>query len=153
MKKIMIKLGRYVIKSTGLLIVTCSASFAWCLCSLSVTGINFGAYDVLSTTALESAGSIDVSCDARTAFAVVLSAGASGQYTTRYMTYLTHQLAYNLYRNPAMTRILGDGTANTVFWEVANARNRSFIFYGRIPARQNVHAGMYSDNIIVDLYF
>jgi spore coat protein U-like protein len=153
MKKLIHKLRCFLIKSTGLLIITFSASCGWCLCSMSVVGVNFGSYDVFSGAALESTGTIDVNCDARTAFSVILSTGASGDYTTRYMTYLTYQLRYNLYRNAAMNRPLGDGTGNTVFWSVNNARNRSFTIYGRIPARQNVYAGMYSDNITVTLYF
>lgn len=134
-------------------IVLCVTSNAWSACSISVTGVNFGSYDIFSTVPLESTGTIDVSCDARTAFDVGLSTGISGNYTSRYMTYSSSQLVYNLYRNAAMTRILGDGTVGTRFFSVNNARNRSFTVYGRIPARQNVYAGLYTDSIVVTLYF
>lgn len=122
------------------------------VCSLNAIGINFGAYDVFSTTPLDSTGTIDVSCDVRAAFTIELSTGL-GTYAVRKMAYGSHRLNYNLYRNAAMTRILGDGTGNTVFWSVNNARNRSFTVYGRIPPLQNVYAGTYTDNVTVTLTF
>ncbi|HQV22360.1 MAG TPA: spore coat U domain-containing protein [Agitococcus sp.] len=122
-------------------------------CSLNVIGINFGAYNVFSTTPVDGVGTIDVTCDARTAFEVSFSTGLSGTYTTRQMAYGSSRLNYNLYRNAAMNRILGDGTGNTQVFSVNNARNRSFTVYGRVPAQQNVYVGSYADNVTVTLTF
>lgn len=137
------------------------ACYATCLvfsvqaavCSINVIGINFGAYYVANTNPLDGSGTIDVTCDARTAFEVSFSTGLSGTYTTRQMAYGSSRLNYNLYRNAAMNRILGDGTGNTQVFSVNNARNRSFTVYGRVPAQQNVYVGSYADNVTVTLTF
>lgn len=137
----------------GLLSVLIASASQAAVCSLNVIGINFGGYDVFSTTPLDGTGTIDVSCNARTAFDLTFSTGLSASYTVRKMAYGVHRLNYNLYRNAAMNRVLGDGSGNTVFWSVNNARNRSFTVYGRIPPQQNVYTGSYTDNVIVTLTF
>ena len=87
----------------------------------------------------------------RTNYTITLSIGA-GTYAARQMSYGTHRLNYNIYRNAARTRILGDGTASTVVIS-DNRRIRNYTVYGRIPARQNVYAGSYSDSLIMSVYF
>jgi spore coat protein U-like protein len=136
----------------GLLSVLIASASQAAVCSLNVIGINFGGYDVFSTTPLDGTGTIDVSCNVRAAFTLEFSTGL-GTYAVRKMGYGTHRLNYNLYRNAAMNRVLGDGSGNTVFWSVNNARNRSFTVYGRIPPQQNVYTGSYTDNVIVTLTF
>lgn len=128
------------------------ASSCWAAsCSLSVQGVNFGDYDVFSYTPLESTGNLDVTCDARINYTITLSRGA-GSYASRKMLHGTHGLSYNIYRNAARTRILGDGTAGTV---VINGigRAKNYTVYGRIPARQNVYSGSYSDTLVMSVYF
>ena len=51
---------------------------------------------------------MDVTCDVRTNYTITLSIGA-GTYAARQMSYGTHRLNYNIYRNAARTRILGHG--------------------------------------------
>ncbi|MFO1391710.1 MAG: spore coat U domain-containing protein [Agitococcus sp.] len=146
----MTRITKYIIAGCATCLVL-SAQAA--VCSLNVVGINFGSYYVANTTPLDGSGTIDVSCDVRTAFEVSFSTGLSGTYTTRQMAYGSSRLTYNLYRNAARNRILGDGTGNTEVLSVNNARNRSFTIYGRVPAQQNVYVGSYSDNVIVTVTF
>lgn len=122
-------------------------------CMMDITGVNFGNYDVFETGHLEGVGNVYVSCNPRTAVLITLSTGNSNDYILRQLSYLTHQLNYNLYSNAGMTKILGDGTANTDVLNANNITNRSFNIYGRIPARQNVNVGSYTDNIMVNFYF
>jgi spore coat protein U-like protein len=121
------------------------------MCSLNVVGVNFGSYDVFSPIALDSTGTIDISCDAITAFVVMLSAG-SGSYSQRYMMYGTNHLYYNLSQNANMTPIWGNGESGTTYLSMS-AKNYTAFVYGRIYARQNVFIGTYTDNISVTLWF
>ena len=121
-------------------------------CTINVLDINFGAYDVFSATPLDTTGTIDVSCPIRSSVDITFSTGA-GSYAARYLQQGTTRLNYNLYRNAARSQILGNGTLGTRILTANNIRNRSFTIYGRIPARQNVRAGTYTDTIIVTLTF
>lgn len=122
-------------------------------CSLNVTSVNFGAYDVFSMTPLDSIGTIDVNCSPRAAITITFSQGI-GSYANRQMAFGINRLNYNLYQNAGRNnRILGDGSVGTEILDANNVRNRSFTIYGRVPARQNVPAGVYSDLIVVTLTF
>jgi len=139
-------------KVCGLLFMVLASTLSHALCSLNVSSVNFGAYDVFNMSPLDSTGTVDVSCLPRAAITVTFSQGI-GNYNNRRMMYGTNRLNYNLYRNAARNRILGDGSASTEFFQANNVRNRSFTIYGRVPARQNVPAGIYSDLIVVTLTF
>jgi len=139
-------------KTCCLLWAFLASSSSHAVCNLNATSVNFGAYDVFSMTPVDSTGTIDVSCLPRAAVTITLNTGI-GSYANRKMANGTEYLNYNLYRNAARNRILGDGSAGTEFFQANNVRNRSFIVYGRVPARQNVPAGIYSDLIVVTLTF
>lgn len=64
-------------------------------------------------------------------------------------------LDYNLFTDPAMTRIWGDGTGGTyvVNRRVRTWRVRWIRVYGRIPAGQDVPAGSYTDNVRVTIFY
>lgn len=138
--------------NTWFLLFSTVISLGASACTINVLDVNFGAYDVFSLTPLDTTGTIDVSCPVRSSVSITFSTGAGG-YAARYLQQGTTRLNYNLYRNGGRTQILGDGTSGTVFLSANNIRNRSFTIYGRIPARQNVRAGTYTDTIIVTLTF
>lgn len=118
-------------------------------CGLSVQGVAFGSYDPFSPANLDSAGNLAVSCDVP--YTLTLSSG-QGSYTGRLMQNLSDTLAYNLYLDPARTTVWGDGSGGSSSVSAA-AGDRNHPVYGRIPARQNVSVGSYSDTIIVTLSF
>lgn len=65
-----------------------------------------------------------------------------------------HRLNYNLYTAANRAVIWGDATSGTVKVNgTGNGVVVNYGVYGRIPALQNVHAGSYSDIIIVELTF
>ena len=136
----------------GFLWLMVVASTSHAACSLNVTGVNFGSYDVFDTTPIDSTGMIDVSCLPRAAIAISFSTGI-GTYANRRMAYGSYRLNYNIYRNSARNRILGDGSAGTVMLSANNIRNRSFVIYGRLFAKQNVSAGLYADTLVVTVTF
>lgn len=120
-------------------------------CTLGVVNVSFGAYDSLSPVDSEIVGSIIVSCDEESNAQVTLSSGV-GSYATRHMQGTTHSLFYNLFLDPTRLVIWGDGSPGTGVLSV-NGLGATFPVYGRVPARQSVPAGNYSDMITVTLTF
>ena len=49
-------------------------------CTLNVTGVNFGSYDVFSNSALDSTGNIDVNCPSGVGYSMALSYGRRDPY-------------------------------------------------------------------------
>ena len=122
-------------------------------CTLNVTGVNFGSYDVFSNSALDSTGNIDMNCPSGVGYSISLSAGR-GTYTQRVMNSGGHRLNYKLYTAANRAVIWGDATSDTVTVNGTGIGvNVNHAVYGRIPALQNVHAGSYSDIITVVLTF
>ena len=122
-------------------------------CTLNVTGVNFGSYDVFSNAALDSTGNIDVNCDSGVGYSMALTAGG-GTHTQRVMNSGGHRLNYNLYTAANRAVVWGDATSGTVTVNGTGIGvNVNHGVYGRIPALQNLHAGSYSDIIIVELTF
>ena len=120
-------------------------------CNLNVQGVIFGSYDVFNMQSVESTGNVAVTCDVSTPYSIALTPG-SGNFASRTLTSGANTLAYNLYADPARTSVWGDGTAGTVTVS-GSAVSANHTVYGRIPARQNVFAGSYSDLITVTLSF
>ena len=120
-------------------------------CSVSVLNVAFGGYDVFQQQDTETTGSVNVTCDSSTSYAISLSAGL-GTFAARTMTNGSQQLDYNLFTDPQRLTIWGDGTSGTVTVS-ATATSGSYTVYGMIPARQNVRAGSYSDTITVTVTY
>ena len=122
-------------------------------CTLNVTGVNFGSYDVFSNAALDSTGNIDVNCPSGVGYSMALTAGG-GTHAQRVMSSGSHRLNYNLYTAANHAVVWGDATSGTITVNgTGNGVSVNHAVYGRIPALQNVHAGSYSDIIIVELTF
>ena len=122
-------------------------------CTLNVTGVNFGSYDVFSNSALDSTGNIDVNCPSGVGYSMALTTGG-GTHTQRVMSSGAHRLNYNLYTAANRAIVWGDATSGTVkVNDTGIGVSVNHGVYGRIPARQNVRAGSYSDIVIVELTF
>jgi len=122
-------------------------------CTVSTTGLNFGTYDVFSTLNDDITTMINVDCPNGTAYSIWLSSG-SGTFASRTLTTTGSALAYNLYLDSTHLTIWGDGTGGTgTFSGTGTGANVGTTVYGRIPARQNVAVGSYSDLITVTVTF
>lgn len=118
-------------------------------CRVSTTGLNFGAYDVVSAASRDSTTTLTVTCDRNPPVDVSVSIGASPGsrgFNPRQMRSAapgTDRLNYNLYTTPSMS---------TVGLKKIN-RNRivTMTIYGRIPPGQNVSVGIYSDQVTVTI--
>ncbi|EQB03637.1 hypothetical protein L286_11465 [Sphingobium sp. HDIP04] len=106
-------------------------------------------------------GTVQVNCTLLLAlagsFTVDLSAGGSGAFSQRRLRRGTDSLAYNLYTDAARTQIWGDGTGGSTrvtrnFAALLNFTDTMTV-YARLPARQNVSAGSYSDTMIVTVTY
>ena len=122
-------------------------------CTLNVTGVNFGSYDVFSNSTLDSTGNIDVNCPNGVGYSMALTAGG-GNYTQRVMSSGVHRLNYNLYTAANRAVVWGDAISGTVTVNGTGIGvNVNHGVYGRIPVLQYVYPGSYSDIIIVELTF
>jgi spore coat protein U-like protein len=137
-----------------------SATSAWAQapsCTISVTSVAFGNYNVFTTTADDSTGTITYRCNSTAAnISIALSDGSSSTFSPRTLRKGSEVLQYNLYRNAARTTIWGDGTGGTSVYSLANPPNNSNVnvtIYGRIPAQQDVSAGSYTDTVSAVINF
>jgi spore coat protein U-like protein len=133
-------------------------------CTVSATSVAFGTYDPLAGAALDTTGTVSVTCTSaippRVDYDILLNPGQSASYGPRAMTNGTSQLNYNLYTDPTRTQVWGDGSGAT---SVISARynvtrpgsteTRDYTVYGRAFAGQNVTTGVYLDNITVTVNF
>lgn len=126
-------------------------------CTISATSVAFGSYNVFSTSADDSTGTVTYRCNSRASnIRITLSRGSSNTFSTRTMRKGSESLGYNLYTNAARTTIWGDGSSGTSVYTLANPpdnSNVSVTIYGRIPAGRDVSAGSYSDTIAATINF
>jgi spore coat protein U-like protein len=125
----------------------------------TVTDVNFGSYDVLSSLNNDSTGSFVVDCSASWT-TVISSIGISpnsGGFNPRKMklTTGTDLLDYYLYTNSSRSTIWGDGTqgSSTVTSSVQKNHPLTITIYGRIPPGQNVGIGNYGEVLIITINF
>lgn len=159
----------WALLSLGLASLAPAVSWAALDCSVTATGVAFGAYDPTVSTPDDSTGTISVTCaytgpggNNRANYTITLSTGMNGTYTQRQMADGASRLAYNLFRNAGRSQVWGDATGGTTIISdsltvgpgVGNrTRTRTHTVYGRIPALQNADAGNYTDSILVTLTF
>ena len=150
-------------------------------CSITNSGISFGAYDVSTGAAVtNSGGSIGISCDTTlvagtgtSAVATIkLSVGGTstsgggttlGTFTQRKMrmgssSNSNANMSYNIYTEPSYTTIWGDGTSSTSylsFTAISDGGNRataSYTLYGKIDAGQySLRAGPYAAYVVATI--
>ena len=150
------KSGRSVLLAMFVLLIGAPADAA---CRVSTTGLAFGAYDVFSYVPRDSTGTVTVECDRNPPTDVTIAIGASGGsggFNPRQMrrTAGADRMNYNLYTAASMSTVWGDGSAgtSTVFLSKVNKNHPvTTTIYGRIPPRQNVSVGSYSDTLTVTI--
>lgn len=141
-----------IVSGTGFMAQTSLAAPA-CFFS-SVSSVNFGAYNVFSTVADNSVGSLRIRCrGGGGSFAVTLSTGWSNSYTSRIMRSGANQLNYNLYTDSARTVVWGNGSGSSSFQAVTGNSTTTLTVYGQIPAGQDAAVGNYTDTIIATVTF
>jgi spore coat protein U-like protein len=128
-------------------------------CNLTVQDLSFGEYDVFETGPTRAVTRILVDCRGGTAQIrprVELSAGSSQNFASRTQRSGSNALTYNIYADPALTQVVGDGSSGTtvLFPERGLGPGEKKVdLYGAIDARQFARPGSYSDTVYVTLIF
>ncbi|HEY0147480.1 MAG TPA: spore coat U domain-containing protein [Allosphingosinicella sp.] len=117
-------------------------------CTVSADPVLFDPYDSLSPLPANGAGAVELQCDAPADVTVELYRPSPGP---RAMSNGVNVLEYELFRDPARTSVWGDGGAAPGV--SASGTAIDLPVYGRIPARQNVPAGVYSDVVTILISF
>jgi len=127
-------------------------------CSITgVDSLSFGSYNPLDTNDSISQNNITINCRGKKSFTIKLSTGNSGDFSQRKLNYTLGlgliSLNYNIYLDSGYTSIWGDGTNNTSFYSNSIKGTDVITAYGKLPAKQNVIMGTYTDSIMVTLEF
>jgi len=123
----------------------------------SVSGVNFGPYDVFNTSHTDSTGSITYNCITQdTPITIDLRKGNAASYATRQMRQGAYTLEYNLFLEATRTTIWGDGTGGSSRYGPIMPpllTQVTVTVYACIPARQNARVGSYTDTIAATINF
>lgn len=128
-------------------------------CTVTVTAMSFGNYDVFATSPLSSTATIAYRCQPGIPVnpPILTASPGNGTLANRFMLQGASQLLYNIYVDPAGSAIFGNGAGGTAAITgvlISNARlNGDNVIYGRIPAGQDVVPGLYTDSIVVTINF
>jgi spore coat protein U-like protein len=141
----------------GILLAPTSAEAA---CTVSATGVAFGAYNPNSAAPDDATGTINATCLIfDQAPRVEIGTGNSGSFSPRELDNGSWQLNYNLYTSAARNIVWGDGSAGTGTVTLTGGSNfilwRTYArtIYGRIPTAQAVREGTYTDTLMVTIVF
>jgi spore coat protein U-like protein len=128
-------------------------------CSITnAVGPSFGGYDTLSTAPLDTAGFVSFRCEGVQPGAMLvleLSRGRGHSFLPRHMARRGKPLEYNLYLDAARTVVWGDGSRGTSRYQARpiEGRTESVPIYARIPPRQTVVPGSYSDHVTLTVQY
>jgi spore coat protein U-like protein len=134
------------------LILAAPASAA--TCSVSPQQLSLGRYDPFATAPQDAVTGIAISCDVETSVVIAIGPG-NGDYGARTMTGGAQALLYNLYIDPAHSRVWGDGTnGSSTVSSTAVATSTAIPVYARAPARQTqLKPGSYTDILWVNITY
>ncbi len=157
-------------KLLAIIIVAVLASFALparalctsCTCTVSAPALTFGQYSPSQSLPTDNTGQVQVSCSGTAGvfvgYTVALSSG-QGSFAQRELKSGSKSLTYNLYADALRTQTWGDGTGGSttvggaVTLVLVGSISSQHLMHGRIPARQNVGSGTYSDAINVTISY
>ncbi len=114
-------------------------------CTITLSQLAFGMYDPQSRAPHDSSAIARVECSAPAR--VSLAGGPD-----RQLRGPRGALHYGLYLDPARVQAWGDGTRGTSTVTLPPGRSSATIF-ARIPPRQNLPPGVYSDSVLVIVQF
>ncbi len=137
------------------LAATCGAGLNPVVVTATSTAFSFYAPGAAVPT--HANGTVTVACfialaSTLPAFTIALSAGTTGGFTPRQLSFGTNRLGYNLYTTASYATIWGDGSNTTVTQSYSASLGlalTSFTAFGSVPAHQYVLPGFYMDSITV----
>ena len=154
---------------TALLLLLATAGPALAGCTVSSTGLAFGAYQPLTfagkltSSAVTSNASISVVCTGITgggSYSIALGPSTTGSdhISTRYLRNSLggDNMVFNVYTNASYSTVWGNGTMGSLIGGSipVGDSNQSQTVYGKIPAGQNtLRAGSFSDSLTMTLTY
>ena len=121
-------------------------------CAVTVSPVIFGNYSPFSDAPLDTTSQVVVNCAGIAGYEVALNAGMNGgSFKNRHLLNGKSRLSYQFYSDGARTRIWGDGTGGSTI--VSASASASLAIYARVPARQNVATGIYTDTVLVTISY
>ncbi|MES2945258.1 MAG: spore coat U domain-containing protein [Pseudomonadota bacterium] len=148
-----------LVLATGFMLSAGSAQAQLLLsCNIaSAPPMAFGGYNPLLFANHDAQTSMNVRCTGLgiAILRISMGTGLAGTVGARVMQRNGVYLPYGLYTNSGRTTTWGDGTAGTTVVQrlVFTGTDFSLPIYGRIPQRQNVPVGLYTDNVTIRLDF
>jgi spore coat protein U-like protein len=123
-------------------------------CSVEISGLRFGAYDVFQAAPLDAVGTMTLECSGLQQGAQItisLGRGNERESLKRALRHKRHSLSYQVYLDAARSLVWGDGTGGTSVYRTRPAANVpiSIPVFGRIPPLQMVAPGEYSDHLML----
>lgn len=145
----------------ALLVMTAALPAHAARCSIPrAQPLRFGAYEPRNLQGLSMTTNVMVQCSQvqpGDVVSVQIDRGAGGSGWNRRMRGPGGAtLSFQLYLDPQLTQIWGDGTGGTSVWRpTAALKNgaQKVNVYGHIPAGQYVPAGAYADTLVVTVVF
>ena len=137
---------------------------AKCIVS-STAAVAFGPYDPVVTHSatgvdLDGTGSVGVKCTPGNGTSISLDSGANASSNQRRMQgpagTSSAFLNYDLYSDSSRTTLWGNGSngaSSLAITAAANASERTFTVYGRVPKGQDVNVGSFADTVQVTVNF
>ncbi len=121
-------------------------------CAVASAALDFGTYTAGQPAARDAQANISYTACGPGTLRIELDGGASENASGRQLRNGTSVLGYGLFQDTARTRVFGSGTAAPTVNLTAAADGRVTV-YGRIPGRQDVAPGTYTDTVGVTLTF
>lgn len=121
-------------------------------CAVAGAALDFGSYTAGQAAARDAAAVVSYTDCGPGTLRIELGGGGSDDVSARKLRNGSSTLDYSLFQDTARTRVFGTGTAAPTFNLTAAAAGRVNVF-GRIPGRQDVSPGTYTDTVSITLTF
>lgn len=130
-------------------VVSFCSSTSWA-CQILATGVTLGVYETIAPSVVVGTGTIRLICPQPAVIRLSAGQHSQGTFSHRAMRADANaiQLRYNLYLDPTLLRVWGDGAANTFVQQVP-AGTSDLTIYAVVPDGQRVSPGALNDMITV----